>query len=134
MITGIPTAAPITVTQSKIPANINTPPITAESSRPIRLKTNPISHHINRNGQSIIPTPVLLPILHSTSSELCFALCFPHGIISIGIILLPSPGILAHLLDAVFCVPAKFFPGFGGIRITSRNITGTPLFKDIINL
>ena len=59
---------------------------------------------------------------------------FPLLIISVRIVLLPSPGILTHFLNAVFCLPAQLSLSLCRICVALRNISFTARFEHIIDL
>ena len=44
---------------------------------------------------------------------------------SVRIVLLPVPGVAAHILDAVFSLPAQFALGLGGIAVAGGNVART---------
>ena len=54
--------------------------------------------------------------------------------VTVRVLLLEVPGICAHVFDAIFCFPAKFFFGFCCIRVACSYITCTAWFDRIRNL
>ena len=47
-----------------------------------------------------------------------------HGVVAIGVVLLPVPAVGTHLLDAVLSHPAQLILGLGGIGIALGDIAG----------
>ena len=60
---------------------------------------------------------------HASASFILFILFLI--VISVWIVLLPSPGICTHILNPIFCFPAKLSLRLACIRIAGSNITGT---------
>ena len=52
-------------------------------------------------------------------------------IVSVRIIFLPSPGILAHVMHIILCFPAKILFRFGSRAVAGRYITFTSLVDDV---
>lgn len=55
-------------------------------------------------------------------------------VIPVGVLLLPTPGIFAHIFERFGGFPAQLTIGFRGIGVAFRNITGTAGRKFIRNL
>ena len=51
--------------------------------------------------------------------------------ITVGIVFLPAPGILAHLFDSSFSFPSELFESLRGIRIAGCDISGTAVSDNI---
>ena len=45
--------------------------------------------------------------------------------VTVRVLTLPSPRVLAHLFNASFCFPAKFFECLGRVTVASCNVTGS---------
>ena len=56
-----------------------------------------------------------------------------HGVVAIGVVLLPVPAVSAHLLNAVLSFPAEFIFRFGSIGVAGCDIAGAAWLDFIRN-
>ena len=54
-----------------------------------------------------------------------------HGVVAIGVVLLPVPAVGAHLLDAVLGHPAQLILGLGGVGVALCDVAGAAGLDDV---
>ena len=57
-----------------------------------------------------------------------------HGVVAVGVLLLPVPAVGAHLLDAVLSLPAQLTLGLGGVGVALGDVAGAARVDDIGDL
>ena len=72
--------------------------------------------------------------LRRENAVLRFKLLLLHGMVAIGVVLLPVPAVGAHFLDAVLGHPAQLVLGLGGVGVALGDITGAACLDDVGDL
>src|SRR5699024_11289850 len=55
----------------------------------------------------------------------------PGGLVAVGVFALPVPAVAAHLLNAVFRLPAQLLLGLGGVAPALGNVAGAARVDDV---